>query len=508
MRTRKAFLNTVVGLLSALITTFLSFFLNRVFLSSLGLDYLGLNGIFSNALGMLSLTELGIGMAISYELYVPLAQNDTKRIAALMNLYKKAYYIIAGITFFVGIVIGIFVCITAKTSEIPVIERFVYFFLFLCNNCCTYLLSYKRTLLEVDQKSYIISTVTSCATIIATITRILALYFLSSYILYILISIIQTVIINIIVVVYVDKHYPYIRNSKEKLGKDSYKKLLSEVKSRIVIKLCNVLVSSTDNIIIGSVISVASAGLFQNYNLVVGQLCLFIFQIGNAITASLGNFVAVASRRELEDIIKEIEFFDHCIGTFCFTCFCVLISPFIQLWLGDYLLPITIPILLMCNVYITYIREVHWQVNNMTIGFKGNKRTYFHLMRAALNLIVSLVGARFLGITGVVLGTVVSSILIWCVEAVYTYTVVLKVNIRSYVKRQSIYVMQLLVIFFLINKVTCLFDFNDLIMNILVRGLIASVMAILLLSIANIHNPCLYKVLDRVKIILKRKPSL
>ena len=207
MRTKKAFLNTVIGLLSALITTFLSFFLNRVFLSTLGLDYLGLNGIFSNALGMLSLTELGIGMAISYELYAPLAQNDTKRIAALMNLYKKAYYIIAGITFFVGIVVGIFICTTAKTSEIPIIERFIYFMLFLCNNCCTYLLAYKRTLLEADQKSYVISMITSCATIIATVTKIIALYFFSSYISYILISIVQTISINVIVSAYIDKNY-------------------------------------------------------------------------------------------------------------------------------------------------------------------------------------------------------------------------------------------------------------------------------------------------------------
>lgn len=297
MRTRKAFLNTVVGLLSALITTFLSFFLNRIFLSSLGLDYLGLNGIFSNALGMLSLTELGIGMAISYELYVPLAQNDTKKIAALMNFYKKTYYIIAGITFFVGIIVGVFICITAKTSEISIIERFIYFLFFLCNNCCTYLLAYKRTLLEADQKSYVISTITSCASIVATATKIIVLYFLSSYIAYILISIVQTISINIIASAYIDKNYIYIKKSKERLDKNAYKKIILEVKSRIAIKLCNVLVSSTDNIIIGSIISVASAGLFQNYSLIVSQLNLFISQINNAITPSLGNYTAIESKK-------------------------------------------------------------------------------------------------------------------------------------------------------------------------------------------------------------------
>ena len=504
MRTRKAFLNTVVGLLSALITTFLSFFLNRIFLSSLGLDYLGLNGIFSNALGMLSLTELGIGMAISYELYVPLAQNDTKKIAALMNFYKKTYYIIAGITFFVGIIVGVFICITAKTSEISIIERFIYFLFFLCNNCCTYLLAYKRTLLEADQKSYVISTITSCASIVATATKIIVLYFLSSYIAYILISIVQTISINIIASAYIDKNYIYIKKSKERLDKNSYKKIILEVKSRIAIKLCNVLVSSTDNIIIGSIISVASAGLFQNYSLIVSQLNLFISQINNAITPSLGNYTAIESKKNLGKVIEEIEFLNHCIGTFCFTCFCILISTFIKLWLGDYLLPFIVPFLMMCDLYITQIRDVHWKVNNMTDGFKTNKRVYFHIMRAMLNLLISLIGAKILGICGVVLGTVVSSLVIWGAEVIYTYTRVLKIGLRGYIKRQICYSLQVCTIYYFVYIVNSMLEINNMLLTFLVHGVITSVMTMVLLIIVNMKNPCLRKLLERVKVIVIR----
>lgn len=504
MRTRKAFLNTVVGLLSALITTFLSFFLNRIFLSSLGLDYLGLNGIFSNALGMLSLTELGIGMAISYELYVPLAQNDTKKIAALMNFYKKTYYIIAGITFFVGIIVGVFICITAKTSEISIIERFIYFLFFLCNNCCTYLLAYKRTLLEADQKSYVISTITSCASIVATATKIIVLYFLSSYIAYILISIVQTISINIIASAYIDKNYIYIKKSKERLDKNAYKKIILEVKSRIAIKLCNVLVSSTDNIIIGSIISVASAGLFQNYSLIVSQLNLFISQINNAITPSLGNYTAIESKKNLGKVIEEIEFLNHCIGTFCFTCFCILISTFIKLWLGDYLLPFIVPFLMMCDLYITQIRDVHWKVNNMTDGFKTNKRVYFHIMRAMLNLLISLIGAKILGICGVVLGTVVSSLVIWGAEVIYTYTRVLKIGLRGYIKRQICYSLQVCTIYYFVYIVNSMLEINNMLLTFLVHGVITSVMTMVLLIIVNMKNPCLRKLLERVKVIVIR----
>lgn len=504
MRTKKTFLNMIIGILTTLISTFLAFFLNKVFLSALGLDYLGLNGIFSNALGMLSLTELGIGMAISYELYVPLAQNDVKKISALMDLYKKAYYIIATITFIVGMIVGIFVCITAKTAEISIIERFIYFVLFLCNNCCTYLLSYKRTLLEADQKSYVISIVTSIATIITTIMKIIVLHFWKSYILYILISIIQTVGINIIVSLYIDKHYSYIKKSKEKLDRNSYKKIISEVKSRVLIKLCNVLVSSTDNIIIGSIINVASAGLFQNYCLIVSQLNIFINQIGNAITPSLGNFAALESREKLKKIINELEFLNHCIGTFCFSCFCVLINPFIKLWLGNYLLSFVVPFLLMVDLYITLIRDVHWKVNNMTVGFANNKRIYFHIMRAGINLIVSFLGAKIIGVGGVVLGTVTSSIVIWIAEAAYTYVIVLKMSILTYIKRQFFYTIQMIGIFLLAYEMTSMISVENIFLEFIGQGICVVGITIILLCVINIKNPCLHKLLNRMTVIVRR----
>lgn len=504
MRTKKTFLNTVVGLTSALITTILSFFLNRVFLLKLGLDYLGLNGIFSNALGMLSFTELGIGLAISYELYEPLAQNDEKRISALMNLYKKAYYIIAGVTFVFGILVGISICATAKTAEISFAARLLYFILFLGNNCCTYLLSYKRTLLEADQKSYIISTISSCCNVIATIAKIILLYCFSSYILYILISIVQTLSINIIASIYIDEHYSYLKSTKEKLDRHSYKKLLLEVKSRIIIKLCNVLVTSTDQIIIGSIISVAFAGLFQNYSLIISQLNVFISQIGNAITPALGNYVAVESKKKLGEIISEIEFFHHCIATFCFVCFCTVVTPFIRLWLGDYLLPFVVPFLLMCDFYITLIRDVHWKVNNMTIGFNKNKRVYFHAARAVANLIVSFVGAYMLGISGVVLGTVISSLLIWIAEVVYTYKIVLNENLHKYFSRQIGYISQLMIVFMISFVIINLFAIESLLINVILNGLISTVTVIVSLVILNINNPNLNKIINRIKMVIKK----
>lgn len=498
MRSRKILTNTMVGLISSAVTAILSFWLNKVFLTSLGLEYLGLNGIFANALGMLSLTELGIGLAISYELYEPLARGDEKKIAALMRLYRKVYYLITGITLAIGMCVGVFVCATVNTSVIPFPERILYFMLFLANNCCTYLLAYKRTLLEADQKSYVISSINTGVTIVATLLKITVLYYFSSYTGYILLMILQTLGVNWIANRYINRHYTYLRQYKEKIDNESYLHLLHEVKSRIVIKVCNVLVSSTDNIIIGSIINVSAAGLFQNYSLLVGQMNIFINQIGNAITPSLGNVVAVESKDRLKDIVKEIEFLNHCIGAFCFVVFYTLVSPFIRLWLGEYILPFSVPLLLMVDLYITMIRDVHWKVNNMALGFKGNRRIWFHIGRSALNLLVSLVGAYWLGVTGVVLGTVVSSFLVWLGELVYTYVFVLPSSVCEYFKRQSVYFVQLVLLFLSVNFVVTNVNAPSLLLNFVLKGMVSVLMTMAGLVILNIRNENLGNILGRM----------
>ena len=231
---------------------------------------------------------------------------------------------------------------------------------------------------------------------------------------------------------------------------------------------------------------------------------LFISQINNAITPSLGNYTAIESKKNLGKVIEEIEFLNHCIGTFCFTCFCVLISTFIKLWLGDYLLPFIVPFLMMCDLYITQIRDVHWKVNNMTDGFKTNKRVYFHIMRAMLNLLISLIGAKILGICGVVLGTVVSSLVIWGAEVIYTYTRVLKIGLRGYIKRQICYSLQVCTIYYFVYIVNSMLEINNMLLTFLVHGVITSVMTMVLLIIVNMKNPCLRKLLERVKVIVIR----
>ena len=90
-RTNNVARNAWFAFIAQVINIVLSFLSRTVFIRLLGAEYLGVNGLFTNILTMLSFAELGIGNAIIYNLYKPLAENDQEKVKSLMALYEKAY---------------------------------------------------------------------------------------------------------------------------------------------------------------------------------------------------------------------------------------------------------------------------------------------------------------------------------------------------------------------------------------------------------------------------------
>ena len=109
--------NTLVTLLSQIIRILLGFILQRVFINTLGVKYLGYNSVYSNILQMLNLADLGVGVAVTSFLYKPLAENNKTKIKALMYLYKKIYFIIAFVVLFAGSLITILIPAIIKDAE-------------------------------------------------------------------------------------------------------------------------------------------------------------------------------------------------------------------------------------------------------------------------------------------------------------------------------------------------------------------------------------------------------
>ena len=153
-RTQYALLNSAVGFISQFIRIILSFINRTIFIQFLGVTYLGINGLFTSILSILSLAELGMTTAIAYSLYKPSADSNYSKVFAYLDLFKNIYRIIALIVFILGVVVSLF--LPFFMNEIDVTSQIILiYYLFLINSVISYLFTYKRTLLDADQKRYI-----------------------------------------------------------------------------------------------------------------------------------------------------------------------------------------------------------------------------------------------------------------------------------------------------------------------------------------------------------------
>src|SRR5574344_3163030 len=152
MRLKNSSFNIIFNIIQLVITTILSFAVRTFFIKYLGKEMLGLDGLFTNILSMLSLTELGIGTAISFSLYKPLADKDNKKISELMTMYKKIYMIIGVLVFVVGIAIMPLLHFFTKGYQYN--DLYTIYLLYLLNTASSYLIIYKETLIVADQKEH------------------------------------------------------------------------------------------------------------------------------------------------------------------------------------------------------------------------------------------------------------------------------------------------------------------------------------------------------------------
>ena len=205
--------NSVYNLLSGLgfriLGTITSFLVRTVFIRCLSADYLGINGLYSNILSMLSLTELGFGTAMIYSMYKPLAENNSYKLAQLLELYKTVYRVVGSIVLGLGLVLIPFMDYLIKDA--PDIQGLTfYYILFLLNSVTSYwFFSYRNSILQADQKAYVLTAYQSIFNIIKTVLQIVLLLVFHNYTVYLLTQIGCTIAQNIAVAYRVQRDYPY-----------------------------------------------------------------------------------------------------------------------------------------------------------------------------------------------------------------------------------------------------------------------------------------------------------
>jgi O-antigen/teichoic acid export membrane protein len=410
------------------------------FLHYLNQTYLGLNGLFTNVLTMLSLVELGVGPAMAYSLYKPLADRDTERIKSHMAFYKKAYITIGLAIALLGLLFLPFY--TVFMDEVPDIPHLnVIYLLFVANTVVSYFYSYKRSLIVCDQKKYIETTVHYGAYFILNVVQIIFLALTKNYVVFLVLQVLSTWLENLILARKADKLFPYLKEKNVKpMDKTDSQVIFRNVAAMSMHKIGAVVVNSTDNILISKLIGLATAGLYSNYYTIIHPLQTITNQIFESIVASVGNLTATVkggNLGHLKETFNDVFFFAFWIFTFCSICLLNLLHPFIEfIWLRNsgWLLDQRTLYVLVLNFYLYGMRRPVLTFRDATGAFWNDR--FKPIFESIINLVASIFLAKRLGISGIFLGTLVSTVTtsLW-VEPLVLYHNVFYLPLKDYFVR-------------------------------------------------------------------------
>ncbi|MDQ6423256.1 hypothetical protein RB620_27890 [Paenibacillus sp. LHD-117] len=406
MRVKHTILNITVGLLNQFIITVLSFVSRTVFINSLGIEYLGLNALFTSLLAMLSLAEAGIGVSIVYNLYKPISEQDQPKIMSLMRLYKNAYRIIALIVMLIGLMAMPFLQVFIDT-DIPHLE--LVYLIFLFNTALPYLFVYKHSFLNVNQKNYIVTAVYSFSTIISTSLKIVILHYTENYLLFLVVECIISITTSILLAKAVDRMYPYLKiKSKEKLDSDTKANFIKNMKAILIQNIGTYFIFGVENILISSFVSIVAVGMYSNYKMLIDICRTFINQVFGNMYNSMGNLIAKENSQKVYSIFRVTQLISFWLYSLFASLMFLFVNPFIKLWLGDdFVLDKVVLILLLVTFYERGIRNAITMLKTTSGIFHEDR--FAPLLQAFINLSASLVLVHFWGLSGIFMGGLISA---------------------------------------------------------------------------------------------------
>lgn len=487
MRIENSVKNITIGIVTQIVITLLGFISRKVFLDSLGITYLGVNGLLTNVLSLLGLLEAGIGASIVYSLYKPLAEDDKSQVIALMQLYKKAYIILAFIVFLLSMSLYPFLVGMVENGESISNFKIVYL-VFVCKNVIAYLYSYKWCIINADQKGYVLAKRNLVFNILTTIAKIVILTTTKSYILFLIVELLIMLIQSILNGLVVDKRYSYIKTkNRYKINEITRKEIVKNIKALFLHNIGSFCVFGTDNLLISKFINVATVGIYSNYTMIIGQLTSILSPIINGISNSVGNLIATEDEEKIYSIFKITYLINFWIYSVCVIFLYNLLNPFISWWLGsEYLLDGFTFVMILVNCYINGLRASIQVFKSKAGIFYQDK--YVPLIESIVNLGASIILVKYLGLAGIFWGTTLSTILIvfWnAPRLVYKY--VFKKPLSEYFIRYLFYLGLTVTVGLLTTKICNTIHINNQFVSLIVKGIIC-------ISIPNlIYIPVFFK---------------
>ena len=410
-RTTKTIKNTIAGVINKIINVLMPFIVRTVIIYALGLEYAGLNGLFSSILQVLNLAELGINTAVIYCMYKPMATDDTELLCALLKYIRKLYYIIGCVVAGIGLVLIPFLPYLISGSVPDDLNIATMYCIYLIYTSIGYFFYfYKATLLHAGQKVGVISNVNTAIIFIQSLAQILVVVIFKSYYAYLILMPVFTLVNNFWISHAVKKLYPDI-TCRNDLPASVKKDVVVHVKGLFVTRICNTTRNAFDSIFISAFLGLTTVAIYGNYYYIMFAVTGMLNAVTTAMTASVGNSLVTESVDKNYRDMRRFNFLFNWIVGFCACCLLTMYQPFMKLWIGeDGLFPFSMVVIFCLYFYFLNIGSIRAVYHDAAgLWWEARFRAFFE---AVMNLVLNFILTRTLGAFGTVLGTMISLIIV------------------------------------------------------------------------------------------------
>lgn len=409
-RSRQALKNVATGLINKAAIMLLSFATKTAFIRLLGAEYNGISSLYTNILSVLALAELGLGNVLMCYLYSSLEAQDTIKICALTQEFKKIYSLIIVFVSLTGIAIVPFLSILVK-SDLPHNELVTYYLLYLLNSVASYFVVYRTMVVRADQKEYLLNNCNTITTIVMYVLQLAYLYVRRDFLGYLLIQVVCTIGNNFVQNQIAVKKYPYL---KKKITSDinivDKRGIFQNVKATFLFKVSDTILDQTDNILISMMFGTIVVGYYANYYMVIAYMAQIGSIIVSGLLASFGNLYATGERQHSYNVFRCIIYVFSVFGAYCTACYISVIQDFIPIWVGsEYVMGYDMVAAVTIVFYLRMITNPVW-ICRSTMGIFKEVQ-YVNLIAAGLNIVFSVALGYVWGAAGVIVATAISRLL-------------------------------------------------------------------------------------------------
>ena len=414
-RLKNSVYNILTGFGTRLLITVLRFITRTVFIHTLGKNYLGINGYFSDILSMLSLAELGLDTALNFKLYKPLAEGDDKRVRVVMKFYKQAYRVIGVAIFAMGICLIPFLPRLIKDYDNLCkinVDVTLIFLLFLFKSSSSYLFfAYRSAIMKANQKRYILDIADYGLIILTNIVQIVVLYLYNSFLLYTISAIFFSILTNIINAIITHHFYPqFFTYEPDSLGRKEILDLIKDCGALFLFKVNAVVLKATDNIVLGYFVGLGAVGLYSNYLILYNALYTLLDRLKAGIRASVGNLFAVSNIPSKYRFFEVMNFLTIILFGTASVGMAVCANELIEAWIGkEFVVSKYLPLLIGIELLFYGLRNNLGLVRNVSGLFR--QMWYRPLIGALCNVVISVILVQYWQISGVIIGTISADII-------------------------------------------------------------------------------------------------